>query len=89
MGEEADSEGGVTDYEHQLARARRNFALCVLQIQAPSIDPAADEAVRREWRKKADRLKGAIAVASTITFMCGDMVVARASDILKQENEPR
>jgi hypothetical protein len=76
----------VTDYQSQLTRARRNFALCVLQIQAGGHQVAAAEAIRHEWRVKADRLQSAILYAKTMEESGAHV---GACQLLKQENEPR
>jgi len=68
----------ITEYRQLLTRARRNFALCVVQIQ----DKAS---TAHGWRIKADRLQSAIRRAERLAHV--DLLDA-AVTLLKRENEP-
>ena len=66
----------ITEYRQLLTIARRNFALCVVQIQADQ------PMTTREWRKKADRLQSAIRRAERLAHV--DLLDA-AVTLLKRE----
>jgi hypothetical protein len=76
----------TTEYEALLERSQRNFALCVLQIQAEPRVLLGDGEIVRGWREKADRLQWAMKEAD-LRRRCGQLAEACAT--LKQENEPR
>jgi len=69
----------ITEYRQLLAGARRNFALCVLEVQAPFTTSA------HQWRKKADRLQSAIRRAERLAHV--DLLDA-AVTLLRRESEP-
>jgi hypothetical protein len=74
------------EYDALLARARRNFALCVLQIQGSSCPAGiSPSAWWQRWRAKADALKVAIDTAELL-----DLTGQRsaACELLRKENEP-
>jgi hypothetical protein len=85
------SDQDTSGYEVLLARARRNFALCVVQIQNVEypIKYGPNMVCQRyveEWWSKADRLQFAINAASGL-LAGGDL--AQACKILAKENEAR
>lgn len=74
----------IPEYDAQMVRARRNFALCVIMIQGPR-DGILFTAVEVEWRAKANKLQLTIITAECAAEIgCYDF----AHDLLKKENEP-
>ena len=68
----------ITEYCQQVTRARRNFALCVVELQRePSLSYV--------WKDKADRLQSAIARAERFAAF-GKF--KEAATLLGKENEP-
>ena len=49
----------ITEYRRQMTRAKRNVAICVVELQS-------DVLVPNIWRDKADRLRSAIARAERL-----------------------
>ena len=69
----------ITELRQLYATARRNFALCVLEVQSDLPMSA------HQWRIKADRLQSAIRRAERLAHV--DLLDA-AVTLLKRENEP-
>lgn len=86
------SEQDTSGYQVLLTRARRNFALCVVQLQNTPGMPttgggeAIHNAVAWAWRQKADRLQFAINAASGLA---AGGALAQACKVLAKENAAR
>ena len=68
----------ITEYRHQMARAKRNVAICVVELQS-------DVLVPNIWRDKADRLRNAVSRAERLA-RCNNFHAAVL--LLSGENEP-
>lgn len=73
----------LTDYNHQLTRARRNFWLCCQKID--ELDGAATPRLASTWRNKADALRSAILRAENLHQL---RETETAIQLLAKENTP-
>jgi len=75
----------INEYRHNMTRAKRNFALCVVELRNYEPPIFRDDLVSPKWRDKADRLRNAVHRAERFARL-GDFNAAVA--ILIKENEP-
>ncbi len=76
----------TSGYQVLLSRARRNFALCVVNINDADVSYPVGLVSARTFRAKADKLQLAINAASGLASG-GDL--AQACEILAKENAAR